>query len=277
MLRPYANIYVIDLDKLAYAERYCRLKEENGEGKATLGTEHAKWINHELQIVVEHARYVLPSLSSVANEAAIAQHYINAESRYADVAELVAGVRKEIYRAISVLRLLPVEASVARYYEEPYAGWESVIEALPETRFDIQEAGRAVAVGLPTACVFHLTRVTEIGVRAIGRRLRVRLGRGKTISTADWQGIFEAIDKKLDALRNPPQGKQKQGKSPRRKRNRQEQLQWYAETRAQLTAVRDAWRNHVSHAKARYNEHEARGVYDHVRPLMQRIAEGPPK
>jgi hypothetical protein len=275
MLKAYANIYLGAIERMAYIERICRQREADGKGRDFVGKPNAETIRHELDIVAKHAR--MAQLSEVANEAAQTRHWITDEAVYADVAELIASVQKSLRTALSRLLLLPVDGSVAHYYESPYTGWRGVIDAFPETQYDIQEAGRALALGLSTACMFHVMRVAELGLHAVGRQLRVRLKRGKTLEDADWVMVLDAIGTKLNALRSNAQPKQKQGKPPRLDKSRGAKLQWYAQMRAEMGAVKDAWRNQVAHPHKQYNEYEARGVYEHVRTLMERVAAGPPK
>src|SRR3954452_1641436 len=50
---------------------------------------------------------------------------------------------------------------------------ENFTKALPSTVYEIDEAGKCHALGRSTACVFHLMRSLEIGVRATARCLGI--------------------------------------------------------------------------------------------------------
>ena len=67
-----------------------------------------------------------------------------------------------------------VQQDRVKYYEtaEKLFG-EEVIKSFPSTMVDIEEAGKCLAVGRGTACVFHLCRVLELGLRATAKRLGI--------------------------------------------------------------------------------------------------------
>ena len=54
------------------------------------------------------------------------------------------------------------------------------------------------------------------------------------------------------------------------KRQREEE-QLYSEVLAHYRNVKDAWRNHVSHARAIYDENQAMAIYSHVREFMRQL------
>jgi hypothetical protein len=62
---------------------------------------------------------------------------------------------------------------------------------------ELQEAGRALAFGLNTACVFHLVRVVEAGLRA----LAANIGSRKSKHLPTWDAVFKEIDGRLEKLR----------------------------------------------------------------------------
>ncbi len=53
------------------------------------------------------------------------------------------------------------------HYMQPVAFGVEVTTKFPTASADIEEAGNCYAVGRNTACVFHLMRVMEIGIRAL--------------------------------------------------------------------------------------------------------------
>jgi HEPN domain-containing protein len=69
-------------------------------------------------------------------------------------------------------KLFQIAPAYARYYSpaEPLFG-EAVRDAFPIASDDIEEAGKAYALGLSTACVFHLMRAAEGAAAVILKRL----------------------------------------------------------------------------------------------------------
>jgi hypothetical protein len=52
-----------------------------------------------------------------------------------------------------------------------------------------------------------------------------------------------------------------------------EDIRFYSGLVAQFRWFKDAWRNHVAHARVHYDEREALDVWHHVSPFMQQMAE----
>src|SRR5260370_27264994 len=77
---------------------------------------------------------------------------------------------------------------------------EAVYDVIPTARQDIRDAGNCLAFELHTACVFHLMRAAEHGLRKLARRLRVVVFHNKrpsALEESDWNKIIEAVKAKL--------------------------------------------------------------------------------
>ena len=61
----------------------------------------------------------------------------------------------------------------------------------PDIRPEIEAAGRCYAYGEGTACVFHLMRVVDYGLRLVARSLSIEF------DARSWDGIGKAIEKKM--------------------------------------------------------------------------------
>ncbi|GJG89110.1 hypothetical protein tb265_42910 [Gemmatimonadetes bacterium T265] len=281
MLRVYASFYSTTLVALSLHERQLREAEKQGEGGDAVGEQHAEMVRRELDILAAHARLGGDDLEGVQFQVAYARHHVGPGSTVGEAAEALAGVRLAAVRDLSRFRLYHVPRSLAPLYEEPLVEWKSVVGKYPDTEPDIREAGRCLALGLPTACVFHLMRVAEFGLRAAagadGLRVRVVKTKGNphdkqkirvTVphELAEWGDILGAIDGKLAQLRKRTRGKSAAAR----------QIAFYSQVKAELHAFKDAWRNHVSHARDSYDVHQAQSVYTHVREFMARLAAGPP-
>jgi len=147
-------------------------------------------------------------------------------------------------------QFLYVPPALAEYYVKPLGGWSEVADRFPSAQFDVEEAGKCLALGRHTACVFHLMRVMESGVQALATLLNVTLPQQKV-----WQGLLDEINKAIKAL--PP----KDAKTVA-----------YAAATANLYNVKLAWRNEVMHPKAMYTDEEAARVLDATRAFMQDLA-----
>jgi hypothetical protein len=154
---------------------------------------------------------------------------------------------------------LSLSPDEAKYYEQtqPLFGAE-VQDTFPEIQVDVEEAGKCLALGRYTACVFHLMRVMELGVQRFGRELGVeeRLTRENP-----WGTILNAVNGKL---KERYEGNQDQKMTAERKAERDS----HAETIVYLRNVKNAWRNPTMHPAATYTEEQAKQIFDSVRAFI---------
>jgi len=104
--------------------------------------------------------------------------------------------------------------------------------------------------------VFHLMRVLEIGLCALANRFGVPSDR------ANWNTIIERIEK---ALRDMPD-------DPNRKADWKEDQEFYSKAASHFMFVKDAWRNHAMHRRAKYTDEEAKTLLMNVRAFMAQLA-----
>jgi len=138
---------------------------------------------------------------------------------------------------------------------------KTVKKAFPSAVKEAKEAGNCVAIEAYTASVFHLMRAAEHGLRALARKLKVnRVKRNTPIEYATWGEIIDALAKKVDAL-------------PRPKNTRGAQtLEFYQQAIRTCDALKDLWRNPVSHLRGNFNEAKAGSVFYDVRDFFQNLS-----
>jgi hypothetical protein len=138
---------------------------------------------------------------------------------------------------------------------------ESVLvsERFPKARAEIIEAGNCFAVCSYTACVFHLMRVLEYGLRALAKKVHVPFPSKYDIVT--WETLLKSIEDEVKKIIGTPKTS---------KRNKD--LEFYNGAVAQFRFFKDAWRNHVMHTRASYDIYEASRVMEHVRDFMRHLA-----
>ena len=125
----------------------------------------------------------------------------------------------------------------------------------PSVRRDATQSMLAYVRGLNTACVFHLMRITEVGLRALGRRMHVRLSRKRQLEWGQWNEILIEMRKKTDILAN------------RKASNaRDELLEFYRGSIGEFEGYKDAYRNFVMHMreKIEYDDGEAQSLIGRV-------------
>jgi hypothetical protein len=133
----------------------------------------------------------------------------------------------------------------------------AIFDRFPDATFDAEEAGKCLALDRPTACVFHLMRVTEYGLQAVGKLLKMKDPR------PNWEPIIAKIDAEL--------------KKPYAEREFKGNADTLAHISAHFNAVKLAWRNRAMHVDRKHTTEEAREIYTATCGLMRYLAESLPK
>jgi hypothetical protein len=126
---------------------------------------------------------------------------------------------------------------------------------------ELDLAGRCLALGLSTACVAHAMRSAEASLHALSRRLGISFV--GSIELQDWKVLTDNIKSEISKLE---QQARSQAKS--------DALKWLSELILPADAFRNAWRNHVAHAREKYEEDEARKIISHVADYLRHLSSG---
>ena len=165
--------------------------------------------------------------------------------------------------------MLVLERGDQAYYEPKAPLFGSDVAAkFGSASYDIEEAGKCLALGRSTAGAFHAIRCLEAGIlalsRCLGFRTRSRAPRG--IGGAMLRLLKGQLDRRW-----PP--------------NSADRLTGDGQTFDELygaLADADPYRNATMHLDRVYTEEDAKHIFDVVRGLMRRVAsrcdeEGEPK
>jgi hypothetical protein len=144
-----------------------------------------------------------------------------------------------------------------QFYEqsEPLFGQE-VADEFQDANRDIEGAGRCLALSEWTACVFHCMRVLEHGLGKMAGRFSVPFG------VDSWHAVLRGIEDGITILRNQRSLTEEM----------RAEITYYSDIASQFRHFKDAWRNHVSHAREHYDDRVAMKVYTAVRDVMQQLA-----
>ncbi|HLK64634.1 MAG TPA: hypothetical protein VKU19_14415 [Bryobacteraceae bacterium] len=147
-------------------------------------------------------------------------------------------------------------------------------------RYDSEETALCIVAGASTAAVFHMMRVTEIGVKQLGKHMglsRVKevqhpkpgglLKKPKIrftpIENCVWEKIQDQLRLKIESrLKGLRPGPSKDKKTSQ-----------YGSILADFQGFKIAWRNHVMHGRREFSEPEAFQVLGHVGRFMMSISE----
>lgn len=136
---------------------------------------------------------------------------------------------------------------------------QSVADGFSDASKDIAAAGRCIALAEWTAAVFHLMRVLEHGLRPMATKFNV------PFKVDSWHTVLKGIEDGINNLRN------KQGLTE----DDRKEITFYSEAASEFRHFKDAWRNHVSHSRAHYDERDALSVWNHVKAFMQHLTTSP--
>jgi len=141
---------------------------------------------------------------------------------------------------------------------DPYAFGKEVADKFPASTFDANSAGICLATSQCTAAVFHLMRVLEIGLAALGTLF------GVSLAHTNWAPAIEQIESKVREMHKDPIWKA----IPDCK----EQQAFYAQAASHFGILKDAWRNHAMHVRGKYADEETERIFENVKAFMQKLA-----
>jgi hypothetical protein len=136
---------------------------------------------------------------------------------------------------------------------------KDVGDAFPSATRDVTESGVCLALGRGSACVFHLMRVLEIGLTALGAKF------GVSLAHTNWSPAIDEIESKIREMHKDPAWKALS--------DCKQQQEFYAQAASHFGILKDAWRNYTMHVRGFYTEEQAERVFENVKGFMQKLAE----
>jgi HEPN domain-containing protein len=153
----------------------------------------------------------------------------------------------------------------ADFYNNHKLFGDQVATNFSDANYDIEEAGKSLALDRYTACVMHLMRSLEVALHAVG----IMVGLPDTIIEANnsWERLLRKIndqitnnDKSMPAANWLVRG---QWTAKR---------QFLVDVHAHLSSVKNAWRNPSMHLEKKYTEREAERIFRAVKDFMEHLA-----
>jgi len=171
--------------------------------------------------------------------------------------ELHAALRElqsRLEHELSINVYFQLNSERIKYYEQeqPLFG-QTVSDKFPSALYDIVEAGRCLATERSTACVFHLMRIMEAGLKALAKKLTLSIDPDWT-----WQKILNEVNAAINRMPEKP---------PKKKRLKES----FASMSAHLSSVKMAWRNPTMHVRGKYAMEEAEAILNNVRIFIQHL------
>lgn len=226
--------------------------------------------SQERQAVLDDLQRMLPACHqldldrslSLVNQFFSALTLNHRDRLYRDIATRFEILWQTMGEEGSKIEFALVPLTKAKYFEQDDLFGGPVSNRFKKARYDIKEAGNCLATGANTACVFHLMRVAEHGLRALARRFDIKLvntttRRPKPIEEATWQEIIDEVNLEIRNARN------------RATLVQEKRLEAYLHLNMACKAIKHLWRNPVSHLRGSYPEAKANKIFSSIRDLMQ--------
>lgn len=122
-----------------------------------------------------------------------------------------------------------------KYYSNAYNLYgENIIKRFPQILDDVEGAGNCLAFGQGTACVMHLMRVMEVGLKSLSNALGIPYA-------PSWESHLNQIQSKI-ALKRDQKDAEWIKKEP-----------FFRDVSGDLISVKQAWRNPTMHIERKYS------------------------
>jgi hypothetical protein len=162
-------------------------------------------------------------------------------------------IETAINEDLAWVKFFYVERAKTDEYEKMVPGQTGAVAELfgdpwPVAAAQLDHARRCYIADEFTASVFHSMRAAEKVLSTVAQSLGVESRR------ANWQNVIEGIESAAKDLDRLPKGDDKEQKQA-----------FYGEIAMQLRCIKNAWRNHVMHARRDYTEEQAREIWWHVK------------
>ena len=168
--------------------------------------------------------------------------------------EDVKSLRLRLQDQLTAKQFLYVAPQYAQLYRQPALFGQEVNDCFADAIDDIQDAGTALATGLGTACVMHLMRVMEVGLKVLARELEVEYA-------PSWEAYLTKIEQNISAKHSLKSAEWKHREAI------------FRDVSGDLLTIKQAWRNPTMHIVKRYTQDQAGEVFSAVGTLLQRMAQ----
>lgn len=204
-----------------------------------------------LPMTAKAAYRLLIAVKSTPNEAAVTGLARDVASRFRDEVEPVC--------------VLSIPNEHLEYYDplsDPVG--DLIGDSIPGVSRDWKEAGKCRAVGLWTACVFHLMRAVDTVLQELTTDIGVEWNEKLSIDHANWGTLLKSLTDRVDEIAKGSKTDEKVAF-----------VSAYSDLLLDLRAFQKAWRDGVSHGRFTCDEQLGVRIYGHVAEFMRRAAQAP--
>lgn len=189
---------------------------------------------------------------------------------YAELAHELKALSSDVMRAAQHERFYHYPREKGLLVQQVPEDWAATLKAFPSAAEDVMAAVDCYALGHNQASIYHCMAVLERGLPALAKRLSVKIKKARPT----WKDMIDSIRAKVDVrrtnLQSPPKGSKPLSK--RAAKNEHDLLGICGEAALEFRFFEHAWRNHIAHGRANYDENDAKKVLEHVKAFMELIA-----
>jgi len=181
------------------------------------------------------------------------------QTTYGEAIALINEIESRLVDELSHKYVFALTAENRTYYRAIALFGNEFSLKFPNASYELDEAGKCLALERSTAAVFHLMRIMELGIGAVQQCLSIP----DPIKAADrnWGVMLRKLREEFE-LRNKQQPPRWNGADQ----------DFFGEAYASLDAVRNVWRNATMHVDKKYTLEEAHDIFSAVRGFMRRLA-----
>lgn len=260
MLRFYAEAFVQMMQELTHLNTII-----NSKNIDSIAPSVAEQYFGSLLDTLEKMLIILQMPVSIAQvrrfKTAIEYHESDATNISRDeLTSLIADLSHRVRDELSARFLFSVPYHAEFLLEDAQPFGSDVEKGFPAASYDIREAGKCLALRLPTACVFHLMRVVDSGLVAVLKCLQIAMPRKG--ADRSWGNLLKLIKAEIDARDNMGHN------SPWMQSGHKLAFRQMHDSVAALKS----WRDPAVHGEAKSTDSEAEHMFAIVRGFMQKVA-----
>ena len=142
--------------------------------------------------------------------------------------------------------------------------WQSILEAFPSAKKEIEAGLDSYAFGDLSGCVFHMMRIAELGLRAIARErgiTKVGSRRNKPLEWGTWKDVSDAIRGKIKEIQPKAAGPK-----------RDAALAFYENALDKMRFMQGLYRDPTMHFRDKYEQGEAFDAISNTFSFMATLA-----
>jgi hypothetical protein len=184
---------------------------------------------------------------------------------YSTVAYELDHVMRQLEDRVRVESLFRYETSKANLLRAIPQQWKQTLASFyltDDLYTDIRAGVDCFALGHFTASIFHMMRVAEVGLRALGKERGVVLPKDKPVEYGTWQEILREIDAKIKEV----------GRAMAPGPAKDLALAFYNNALISLNALKDIFRNQTMHVRYQFNQQEAAKAMTLTNEFMEKLS-----